>query len=97
GHDRVVEARLDVGDPVGDVLADPAARASTLRSLWLRHPADLLGGGRLALAGDAHLPRPLAGARVGLGPLAAGGPSAPVAVATVGADLGQPLDVLRAL
>src|SRR3954447_24010980 len=52
---------------------------------------------RLLLAGDLHALRALAGARVGLGVLAADGQAAPVAQAAVAADLHQALDVLRTL
>src|SRR6185295_3042030 len=52
---------------------------------------------RLALAGDAHSPGALAAAGVGLGSLSPDRKAAPVAEPTVGADLGQPLDVLGAL
>src|SRR5215208_1863265 len=57
----------------------------------------LLRPRRLAPAGDAHLLRALARPGVGLGPLAVNRQAAPVAQATVGADLRQPLDVLRAV
>ena len=53
--------------------------------------------GRLLLAGDLHALGALAGARVGLGVLAAHGQTAAVAQPAVAADLLQPLDVLRAL
>ena len=99
-HDRVVEARLDVGDPVGDVLLHPPAGASLAACglLRLRHlPTLLLRRRRPALAGDAHPPRALAAARVGLRSLAPDRKAAAVAKAAVGADLGQPLDVLGAL
>src|SRR6266576_2265915 len=57
----------------------------------------LLRRRRLSPAGDAHPPRALAAARVRLRSLAPDRKPAPVAEAAVGADLGQPLDVLRAL
>src|SRR5690606_23327623 len=53
--------------------------------------------GRLLLAGDTHAPRALAAAGVGLGPLATDRKAAPVPQTAVGADLHQPLDVLRTL
>src|SRR5436190_5341435 len=52
---------------------------------------------RLAPAGDAHPPWALAGPRVRLRPLAPAGHPAAVSEPAVGADLGEPLDVLRAL
>src|SRR3954453_21923418 len=57
----------------------------------------LLRRRRLAPAGDAHPARALAPARVRLRPLAPHRQPAPVAEAAVGADLHQPLLVLRAL
>src|SRR3954454_783132 len=52
---------------------------------------------RLSPAGDAHPPRALAAAGVGLGPLTPDGKAAPVAKAAVGTDLHKPFDVLGAL
>src|SRR5436190_16740257 len=52
---------------------------------------------RLAPAGDAHPPWALPGPRVRLRSLAPGRHAAAVSEAAVGADLGEPLDVLRAL
>src|SRR5215216_315125 len=49
GHDRVVEARLDVCDSVGDVLLDAPARAAPSCPLWLRHPGPYFGCGGLRL------------------------------------------------
>src|SRR4051812_26712043 len=60
-------------------------------------PASLLRLRRLAPAGNAHALGPLAGPRVGLRPLAVNREPAPVAKAAVGADLREPLDVLRAV
>src|SRR5581483_9230388 len=60
-------------------------------------PTALLRRRRLALAGDAHPPRPLAGPGVGLRALSADGQATAVPKAAIGADLRQPLDVLRAL
>src|SRR5688572_5209103 len=60
-----------------------------------RYP--LLRRRRLLAAGDAGSARSLAAARVGLGPLPPDRKPAPVANPAVGADLGQALDVLRAL
>ena len=57
----------------------------------------LLRVGFFLRPGDAHALRALAAAGVGLGALAAHGQAAAVAQAAVGADLGQALDVLRAL
>src|SRR5437764_3630734 len=100
GHDRVVEARLDVGDPVGDVLLDPAAGAplAACGLLWLWHcgGTSLLRRRRLAPAGDAHPARTLAGAGVGLGALATDRKPAAMPLPPVGADLREALDVLRA-
>src|SRR5206468_12521419 len=51
-HDRVVEARLDVGDAVGNVLLDPPAGASLAACalLRLRHfPPSYFGEGGLRL------------------------------------------------
>src|SRR3954454_6166792 len=83
--------------PVGDVLLDATAGAA-LGSLRLRHrsPA-LLRRRRLATAGDAYLLPAPARPCVVLCPLA--GPRQPAAVAksAIGADLRQPLDVLRAI
>ena len=63
--DRVVERRLDVRDPVGDVLALTTARPPS-SSLWFCHR--LLTS--LLLAGDGLL-RTLAGACIGTGALTA--------------------------
>src|SRR3954449_8714087 len=60
-------------------------------------PAPLLRLRRLAPAGDSHLLRALARPGVGLGPLAVDGQPAAVAKAAIGADLREPLDVLRAV
>src|SRR4029079_18088765 len=57
----------------------------------------LLRSRRLALAGDAHSPRTLAAAGIGLGSLSPDRKAAAVAKPAVGADLGQPLDVLGAV
>src|SRR6185503_5618377 len=91
-HDRVVEARLDMGLPEGHVLSDALAPAGTsrLRHLVLPH---LL----LAAAGRGAALRSLAGARVRLRPLAVHRQAAPVAEASVRADLHEALHVLRLL
>src|SRR5256885_3255133 len=71
-----------------------------LRRVRPRVAACLLGGAtllRLRLAAADGLLRPLAGARVRLGPLPVRGQSTPVAEAAVRADLGEPLDRLLAL
>src|SRR3954447_11615198 len=60
-------------------------------------PPALLRRRRLAPAGDAHLLRALARPGVGLGPLAVHRQPAAVAKSAIGADLRQPLDVLRAV
>src|SRR5262245_46353726 len=57
----------------------------------------LLRPRRLALAGHAHSPGALAAAGVGLGSLSPDRKAAAVAKPAVGADLGQPLDVLGAV
>src|SRR4051812_46175109 len=92
GHDRVVEAGLDVRLADRDVLLRLAAAA--LGTTGCRHRLLLA---RLLLARDLHALRALAGARVGLGVLPVDRQAAPVAQAAVGADLHQALDVLRAL
>src|SRR5580765_6820513 len=90
-HDRVVEGRLDVRLADRDVLADATARATSGRlTTGRRH---LL---RLLPAADGLL-RALARTRVRLRALAVHRQPAPVAQAAVRADLGQPLDRLRAL
>src|SRR6185295_6571155 len=85
--DRVVERRLDVRDPVGDVLALTTARPPS-SSLWFSHR--LLTS--LLLAGDGLL-RTLAGACVGARALTAHGKTTTVAVAAVRPDLDLALDV----
>src|SRR5215212_1379592 len=60
-------------------------------------PRPLLRRRRLAPAGHAHPLGALAGSGVGLGPLSVDGQAPAVAKPPVGADLGQALDVLRAL
>src|SRR3984885_9193875 len=50
---------------------------------------------RFLLACDCALTRALAGARVGVGALAADGQVAPVAQSTIGLNVNQPLDVHR--
>src|SRR3954453_23382581 len=60
-------------------------------------PAPLLRRRRLAPAGDAHLLRALARPGVSLGPLAVHRQAPAVAKSAVGADLREPLDVLRAI
>src|SRR5262249_43406399 len=60
-------------------------------------PCSLARRRRLALAGDAHPLRPLAAASVRLRPLAAHREAAAMADAAIGADLREPLHVLRAL
>src|ERR1700691_3766341 len=50
---------------------------------------------RFLLACDCALTRSLAGARVGVGALAASGQVAPVAQSTIGLNVNQPLDVHR--
>src|SRR5690606_17387525 len=92
GDDRVVEAGLDVGLAVGDVLALPTAHPLRLRLLLLScHRLLLLL--QLLLAGDG-LARTLARASVGVGPLSTDRQAATVANSLIGADLDLPLDVL---
>src|SRR5205823_6502284 len=88
---RVVEARLDVRLADRDVLPHAAARATTGRLTTGR--CHLL---RLLPAADGLL-RALARARVRLRTLPVRRQAAPVAEAPIGADLGEPLDRLRAL
>src|SRR5690349_19019612 len=91
-HDRVVERALDVRGTVRDVLLLPAAGlGGTLLGralLGLCH----LGLPGLLLSGDGALGA-LAGARIGLGPLAAHRQAATVAQALVAADLDLAADV----
>src|SRR5258705_1141052 len=92
-HDRVVERALDVRSAVRDVLLFPAAGllpllgggACCLLCGWHRLPG-------LLLAGDGAL-RALAGARIGLGPLAAHRHAAAVPNTLVAADLDLAADV----
>src|SRR5262249_49002610 len=72
-------------DPSSELLASPRLLSRSL------------GRRGLLAARDAHPARPLAGSRVRLGALASGRQVAPVPETAVGADLLQPLDVLRAL
>src|SRR5215211_6504944 len=60
-------------------------------------PPLLLRRRRLALAGDAHPTRALAGPRVGLRPLAPDWKASTMPQAAVGADLREPLDALGAV
>src|SRR5712692_7357524 len=98
GDDRVVERGLDVRLADGDVLADAAARAAAAGRWTTRrgHLGSRLRRLRLLAAADRLL-RALPRARVRLGPLAVHRQAAPVAHASVGADLRQALDRLRAL
>src|SRR6188768_1562237 len=73
GDDRVVERRLDVRLPVGDVLFNPAAGAP-FRRFFLSHLCLYL-----ALAGYAEASGALAATSVGLRPLAANRQPATVA------------------
>src|SRR5262245_48305434 len=99
-HDRVVEGRLDVRHTVGH---DPLLLALGALALFLaaflghlRFPSVLLLG-RLLLARHGAAARPLAGASVGLGALAAHGETPAMADAAIAADLHQALDVLADL
>src|SRR5262249_43956029 len=92
--DRVVERRLDVGLPDGDVLAHAAARAAAGRCLPRRGH---LGLRRRLLAAAGGLCRAFAGTGVGAGALAVHREPAAVADPAVRADLLQALDRLRAL
>src|SRR5262245_32522172 len=84
GADGVVERRLDVGHAPADV---PPRLALRFLGHGLPHLLDAL------LAGDG-LARPLAGAGVGLGPLAAHRQPLAVAGAAVAVDVAQARDVL---
>ena len=91
--DRVVERRLDVDVPLGDVLL--LAAALLHRPLALGHACRCP---RLLLAPHAdRLLRSAPLASVGLGPLAADRQVAAMAQAAVRADLDEPLDVQRDL
>src|SRR5215211_4551139 len=93
GHDRVVEAGLDVGMGVGDVLllATPRLLGSGLLRWQVSRLLLLLRG--LLLAGNGLLGA-LAGAGVGVGALAAHGQPPAVPGPLVAADLDLALDVL---
>src|SRR5215212_3759563 len=94
-HDRVVERALDVRGAVRDVLLLPAAglltltRGCALPCLFRWWHVGLPG---LLLAGDGAL-RALAGARIGLGPLAAHRQAAAMPNALVAADLDLAADI----
>src|SRR6185312_2693559 len=99
GDHGVVEAGVHVGDAGGDVLALPPADALRCLGHWFLQSLSKLRKdvrdeeARLLLLARDRPGLALAGARVGVGALAADRQALPVAKAAVAGEVHQPLDV----